>query len=53
MRYYYAQINNAGVCTGVIDTHAEINAPNMIQIPSPDKEYIGRTHANGEWQEAQ
>lgn len=49
MRYYYAQIDGSGICTGVIDTHAEILSPNMISIPSPDASYIGRTYADGEW----
>lgn len=49
MRYYYAQIDNGGVCTGVIDTHAEIVAPHMIPIPSADPAYIGQTWTGEEW----
>lgn len=49
MRYYYAQIDGSGVCTGVIDTHAQIIADHMIPIPSCDSSYIGRTYSGGAW----
>ena len=49
-RYYYAQINDSGICTGVVDTDREIPQPYMIPIESADKSYMGRTYADGEWQ---
>lgn len=49
MRHYYAQIDNAGVCTAVLDTHAPIDAPHMIPIDEPRSDYIGRTYAGGAW----
>lgn len=49
MRYYYAQVNEAGICTGVTDAHVPIIAPHMIQVDSADPAYIGRTWADGAW----
>ncbi len=49
MRYYYAQINESGVCTGVLDTHAEIVSDLMIPIASCDASYIGRIYSGGAW----
>lgn len=50
MRYYYAQIDDWGVCAGVIETHAEMHLPHMVPIESADPAYIGRTYTNGEWE---
>ena len=49
MRYFYAQIDGAGYCTGVIDTHAVIDAPHMIPIESADASYIGKRWTGAEW----
>lgn len=50
MRYFYAQLDASGVCTGVIDTHAEMDLPHMVAIESADASYIGKTYANGQWE---
>ena len=49
MRHCYAQINELGLCTGVIDTHAPIDAPDMIPILNADPDYIGQTWTGEEW----
>lgn len=49
MRHYYAQINEAGYCTGVIDAHAPIEAAHMIPIESADASYIGKLWTGSEW----
>lgn len=49
MRYYYAQIDEAGVCTGVLDTHAPISAAHMIPIATPDSSFIGKRWTGAEW----
>ncbi len=49
MRHCYAQINELGLCTGVIDTHAPIDAPDMIPILTADPVYIGQTWTGEEW----
>lgn len=49
MRYYYAQINEGGICTGVTDTHAAISAPQMIPVDSPDPSYIGKRWTGSAW----
>lgn len=49
MRYFYAQVDEGGVCNGVLDTHAPINAPHMISIPTPDPSYIGKRWTGSAW----
>lgn len=49
MRHCYAQIDGAGICTSVIDTHAPIDAPDMIPILTADPDYIGQTWTGEEW----
>lgn len=52
MRYYYAQIDENDVCVGILDTHAPINLPTMISLPSMQHDVLGKTLVNGEWVEA-
>lgn len=47
MRYYYAELNESGVCVAVVDTHEPIDSPQMVAIESPDESYLFRTYADG------
>ena len=49
--YYYAQINEHGVCIGVSSLAGEVNESHMIRIPEYNDDYIGRKYENGEWSE--
>ncbi|WP_290906238.1 hypothetical protein [Aquabacterium sp.] len=44
---YYAQLNEAGVCTAVTETAGEIDAPHMVAVDSLDAALLGQTYANG------
>lgn len=50
MRYYYAELNDDGMCIAVVNTHEPIESPKMIAIESPDDSYLFRTYTNGVWQ---
>jgi hypothetical protein len=41
MRHYYAQINSEGIVVAVLDTHAEIVAPDMVPLVSFDSAKVG------------
>lgn len=51
MRYFYAQINGASRCTGVIDTHKPIEAPHMIPVEAIDVTLLGRYWNGSTWQD--
>lgn len=42
MRYYYAEIDSSGSCTGVLDTHEAIVSTTMIQLASFDASMVGQ-----------
>lgn len=49
MRYLYAQIDGSNVCTALLDTHAAIDAPNMIPVLALDESLLGKTWTGMEW----
>jgi hypothetical protein len=42
MRYFYAELNNDSIVKSVLDTHAEIVAPNMMPLASYDIAKVGQ-----------
>lgn len=51
--YYYAQIDDDGVCTGLSDLAGEVDAPNMIQLDSYDMNVMGKKYEAGTWVEVE
>ena len=52
MAYYYAQVNESGICIGVSQLSGEVNAPNMIRLNKNEFErndIIGHKYENGVW----
>lgn len=49
MRYYYA-IMSADICTGIIDTFAEIIRPDYMQIPEYDASIVGKRWNGTGWE---
>ena len=42
---YYAQINEAGICTAVTETHSELSAAsNIIAIEGRNSELLGKLY---------
>lgn len=50
--YYYAQINNLGICFSVLETFAEIIDNDMIPIPAYDESYLGKQWTGTSWEDA-
>lgn len=46
MRYFYAELDGSNTCKGVLDTHEQITAANMIPLASFDASKVGQ-HWNG------
>ena len=51
MTYYYAQINDSSICYALLQTYAQINASNMISIPSYDETYLGKRWTGTSWED--
>lgn len=51
MRYYYAQIDGASRCVGLIDTHQPIDAAHMVALQSLDVTLLGRYWSGSAWQD--
>lgn len=54
MNYYYkyAEIDlTTNMCVGVQTCTYEIDAPEMVEIPVYDEEYIFKYYINGNWYE--
>lgn len=49
--YFYAQLNENNICIGVSQLSGEVDAPNMVRIPSFDPDYIWRKYEDGQWTE--
>ena len=49
--YYYAQLNETGLCVGLSDLSGEITADNMILLESYDLTILGKKYENGVWVE--
>lgn len=49
MRYYYVKINDQNVVKGAIDTHGQINQPNMIQTDRFRFDLLDWKYENGQF----
>lgn len=49
MRYYYAQLDMAGICVGVLETHRPIANPSMVAIATYDPTRIGLHWDGVQW----
>lgn len=49
--YFYAQLNENSICTGISSLSESVSAVNMIMIESADDDYLWRKYENGEWSE--
>jgi len=49
MRYYYVQLNDQNVVKSVLETHAPINKPNMIQTDRFRADLADWSYVNGEF----
>lgn len=49
--YYYAQIDDDGICCGVSQLSGEVDYPNMIQLESYDMSLMGKLWTGTEWVE--
>ena len=49
--YYYAQLNETGLCVGLSDLSGEVTADNMILLESYDLTVLGKKYENGVWVE--
>lgn len=47
--FYYAQINESGICIGISSLNQEINNPEMIMIESYNVDYLWRKYENEQW----
>lgn len=45
----YAQLNENNICIGVSQLSGEVSAPDMVEIPNLDTNYIWRKYDNGVW----
>lgn len=50
-RYYYAQLDETGICVGLSDLSGEVTADNMILLGSYDTSVLGKKYENGVWVE--
>ena len=47
--YYYAQIDDDGICCGVSQLSGEVEYDNMIQLESYDMSLMGKLWTGTEW----
>ena len=47
--YYYAQLDETGLCVGLSDLSGEVTADNMILLESYDFTILGKKYENGVW----
>ena len=47
--YYYAQIDDDGICCGVSQLSGEVDYDNMIQLESYDMSLMGKLWTGTEW----
>jgi len=50
MRYYYAEINEAGIAFSVLDTYMEIKSSFFIPLDSYDKSILNKKFIGGKWE---
>lgn len=49
--FYYAQLDDSGVCIGVSCLSGEVEIDNMVNIPEYDEDYLYRKYENEQWSE--
>lgn len=49
MYFYYAQVDDNGICFTVQQVSHELHHPNLIPIVDWDERYVGRQYLNGKW----
>ncbi len=49
--FYYAQLNENNICTGVSSLKGEVQADHMVRIPEYNTDYIWKKYENGAWSE--
>lgn len=47
--YYYAQIDDDGICMGVSQLSGVVDKPNMIELESYDTSLMGKIWTGTEW----
>lgn len=47
--FFYAQLNEQNICTGVSTLSGEVSSPDMVVIPDFDSDYLYRKYENGQW----
>lgn len=50
-RYFYAEINEEGICCNVSDLSGEVESPTMIPLETYDETLLGKKYAEGVWEE--
>lgn len=51
--YYYAEIDENGICFAVSDLSGEMDKPTMIALESYDVSVLGKRYENGVWVETE
>lgn len=49
--YYYAQLDETGICVGLSDLSGEVTADNIILLESYNTSVLGKKYENGVWVE--
>lgn len=47
--YYYAQLNENNICTGVSQLSGEVIQDKLISIENMSADYLWRKYENGQW----
>ncbi|MCB4787833.1 hypothetical protein LGR64_16315 [Delftia sp. Lp-1] len=51
MPHHYAQLTPAGVAFAITETHAELNAPDLLPLPRYDTSVLGRRWTGTHWED--
>lgn len=51
MRYYYAQLDDNSICTGLSDLSGPVEADNMVQLDTHDTSVQGKMWTGSGWTE--
>lgn len=51
MTYNYAQINSDNICIAISSLTGQVQADNLIAIPTYDETLLGKLYADGTWQD--
>jgi hypothetical protein len=52
MPHHYAQLTPAGVAFAITETHAELNAPDLLPLPRYDTSVLGRRWTGTHWEDS-